>query len=113
MGIICGAGMIGLAVILTVAATVLVVVFYKLPEARSSMILVVNATSGDCLEHVFRTVEKYDKKYSVKSRNLTKESADLLIEVRLKDCDGLMKELNEIKEVASVSMVAHKGEAVY
>ena len=113
VGIICGAGMIGLAVILTVVATVLVVVFYKLPEARSSMILVVNATSSECLEHVFQTVEKYDKKYNVKSRNLTKESADLLMEIRLKDCDGLLKELNEIKEVASVSMVAHKGEAVY
>ena len=113
VGIICGAGMIGLAVILTVAATVLVVVFYKLPEARSSMILVVNATSGDCLEYVYRTVEKYDKKYSVKSRNLTKESADILMEIRLKECDALLKELNEIKEVASVSMVAHKGEAVY
>lgn len=113
VGIICGAGMPGLAVILTVVATILAAVFYKLPETRKSMLLVVNATGSECLGRVFGIVERYNKNYNVKSRNLTKESADIVMEIRLKDCDGLLKELNEIEEVASVSMVAHKGEAVY
>ena len=77
------------------------------------MLLVVNATGSECLGRVFGIVERYNKNYNVKSRNLTKESADIVMEIRLKDCDGLLKELNEIEEVASVSMVAHKGEAVY
>lgn len=115
VGIICGVGMLSLAVMLTVGATVLVLVFYKLPEARKSQLLVVNANSSECSEAVFRTVGKYDKNYKVKSRNLTKESADFVVEIRQKerDCDNLLKELNEIKEVVSVSMVAHKGDAIY
>ena len=115
LGIICGAGMLSLAVMLTVGVTILVVVFYRLPEVRGSMLLVVNASSGECAESVFRTVGKYDKSYKVKSRNLTKESADFVVEIRQKerDCDSLLMELNEIEEVVSVSMVAHRGDAVY
>lgn len=115
VGIICGAGMLSLAVMLTVGATILVLVFHKLPEARKSLLLVVNASSSECSEAVFQTVGKYDKNYKVKSRNLTKDSADFVMEIRQKDhdSDSLLKELNEIKEVVSVSMVAHKGDAVY
>lgn len=113
IGIICGAGMLGLAVMLTLGSTVLVLVFYRLPEMRKSMILVVNAAGNDCAEAIFQIVGKYDKNYSVKSRNLTKENSDFLIEVRLKDREGLLKELNGIEQVLSVSVVAHKGEAVY
>lgn len=110
IGIICGAGMLGLAVILSVAATVLVLVFYRLPEVRKSMILVVNAEDNSYAEQIFHTVGKYDKKSTIKSRNLTKSSADFIIEVRIKDNEALLKELNEIKGVVSVSLIAHQGE---
>lgn len=113
IGIICGAGMIGLALILSLAATVLVLVFYHLPDIRRSMILVINAESNALAEQIFQTVEKYDKNHSVKSRNLTKDSADFIIEVRLKDSEGLLNELNAIEGVLSVSLVAHKGDAAY
>ncbi len=113
VGIICGAGMPGLAVVLTIGATVLALVFYRLPDARKSMILVVNAAGNSCADTVFQTVEKYDRNYAVKSRNLTKENTDFLMEVRLKDYEGLLKELNEIEQVISVSLVAHKGDSVY
>lgn len=113
VGIICGAGMVGLAVMLTLGSTVLVLVFSRLPEARKSMLLVVNAANNDCAEAVFRTVSRYDKHYAVKSRSLTKENVDFLMEVRTRDSEGLLRELNEMEEVLSVSMVAHRGDAVY
>ncbi len=112
VGIICGAGMVGLAVMLTLGATALALVFYRMPEAGRSMILVVNAAGNDCAEEVFRTVSRYDRHYAVKSRNLTRDNVDFLIEVRLKDSEGLLRELNGIKDVISVSMVAHKGDSV-
>ena len=113
IGIICGAGMLGLALILSVAATVLVLVFYRLPDVRRSMILVINAENNSCAEEVFRTVAKYDKSSNVKSRNLTRESTDFLIEVRVKDREGLLNDLNQIKGVLSVSLVAHKGDTAF
>ncbi|MCM1056288.1 MAG: DUF4956 domain-containing protein [Firmicutes bacterium] len=113
VGIICGAGMPALAVMLTLGATVLALVFYRLPEVHKSMILVVNASDNSCAEKVFRIVGRYDKKYKVKSRNLTKENTDFLMELRLKDYEELLKELNAIEEVTSVSVVAHRGDSVY
>lgn len=113
VGIICGAGMLGLAAILCVGSTVLVLVFYYLPEARKSMILVVNASDNDCADLIYDTVKKYDKHYHVKSRNLTQDNVDFLMEIRVKDSERLLKELQQVKGVTSVSLVAHKGESVY
>ncbi len=113
VGIICGAGMIGLAAILCVGATLLVLVFYHLPEIRQSLILVVNASDNECADAIYAVVKKYDKHYHVKSRNLTQDNTDFLMEVRVKDSEALLKELNQVKGVTSVSLVAHKGESVY
>lgn len=112
VGIICGAGMLGLAAVLCVGVTVLALVFYHLPEIRQSMILVVNASNNDCADEIYAIVKKYDKHYHVKSRNLTKEQVDFLIEIKVKDSEVLLKELNQVKGVTSVSLVAHKGESV-
>lgn len=112
-GIICGAGMPGLAAALCVGSTVLVLVFYHLPEVRKSMILVVNASDNDCADMVYAAVKKYDKHYHVKSRNLSQGNVDFLMEIRVKDSEQLLKELQQVKGVVSVSLVAHKGEAIY
>lgn len=113
IGIICGAGMPGMAVMLSLGATALVFIFYRLPEVRKSMILVINARNNECAPIVFEMVAKYDKNYAVKSRNLTKTETDFVLEIRLKNYEDLLKELNQLDAVISVSIVAHKGEAVY
>lgn len=113
VGIICGAGMIGLAAVLCISATVLVLIFYHLPEARKSMILVINAENNDCAEEVYTVVKRFDRHYHVKSRNLTQDNVDFLLEIRVKDSEELLKEVNQVNGVISVSLIAHKGEAVY
>ena len=109
IGIICGAGMLGLALIMTIGSNVL----YHVPDMRKSMILVVHAESNSYAESIYEIVRKYDKYYSVKSRNLTKENSEFLLEIRLKNYEELLKGLNGIGGVISVSLVAHKGEAIY
>lgn len=113
IGIICGAGMVGLAVALCVGVTVLVLLFYHLPEARESMILVVNATDNNCAEAIYNIVKKYDKHYHVKSRNLTQDAVDFLLEIKVKNSEALLEELSQLKSITNVSLVAHKGESVY
>lgn len=76
---------------LSLGATVLMLVFYRFPEVRKSVLLVVNAEDNDCAEQVFQAVSRYDRHYSVKSRNLTEDNVDFLMEVRLKNYEGLLK----------------------
>lgn len=113
IGIICGAGLPGLAVILSFGATILVLTFYWIPESRRSMLLLVNAEDNDCAEEIFQILQKYDRHYNVKSRNLTRENVDFLIEIRLKKYEELLNELRKINKVTSVSLVAHKGDSIY
>lgn len=112
-GIISGAGMAELAVMLSVIVTVLMVVFYYMPEQRKSMLLSVNAEGYDTAEEIWKTVQKYDKHCREKSRNMAQGRMDMLLEIRLKNYEPLLQELNSMKGIKAVSLIAHKGDAVY
>lgn len=113
VGIICGAGMPFLSMALSLVLTVIIIIFYRMPEVRKSMILVVNANTNNCAEEIYSIVEKYDKGYKIKSRNVSKENADFLFEIRIKDYEKLLQELNEFDDIKTASIISHKGDAVY
>ncbi len=112
VGIICGAGMLGLAIILCVGSTILVLIFYYFPETRPSMILAVSAADNDCAEEIYTIIKKYDKHYIVKSRNLSKDCVEFLLEIRLKDREELLRDLSQVKAIISVSLISNKGEVI-
>ena len=58
-------------------------------------------------------VKKYCSLHKVKARNLTQSSLNMAIEVRVKEEGKLVKELMEVKEVTSASLVAHDGEVTF
>ncbi len=113
VGVICGAAMPGLAVVLSIGCAALILLFYRIPENRKSMILVINADSNECADKIYETVSKYDSKYHIKSRNLTQGSVDFLMEIRVTDYEGLLKELQNVESVISVSVVSNQGESVF
>ncbi|MDY4508119.1 MAG: DUF4956 domain-containing protein [Candidatus Faecousia sp.] len=82
IGIICGAGMAQIAVILSVGLTVGLLFLDKLPVAKAPMILVVNAQGLETEGAVCQAVAKYAKHYSVKSRNVSAQTLDLVLELR-------------------------------
>lgn len=111
VGIISGAGMIGLAIAVSVLVTVLMLVFYRVPEIRKSLILAINLSDYEKVAEVLQIVKKYDAHYSEKSRNISGGRVDMLLEIRLKDYEELLKELNAVESMQSVSMIAHRGDA--
>ena len=112
-GIISGAGMVELAIMLSVIVTVLMVVFYYMPEQRKSVLLSVNVEGYDTTEEILKAVKKYDKHCKEKSRNMAQGKMDMLLEIRLKNYEPLLQELNSLKGIKAVSLIAHKGDAVY
>jgi len=113
VGIICGAGLAQVAVILSVVVTVGILVLDRFPVAKAPMILVVNSTSHDAEALVTAIVEKYTKSYKVKSRNLTSSTLDLVVELRVLKGDGLVKEIISLEGVTSASLLAHDGEVTF
>ncbi len=113
VGIICGAGLAQVAVILSVVVTVGIFVLDKLPVAKAPMILVVNAVSHDAEDAVAAVIEKYTKSYKVKSRNLTQSTADLVIELRVSKSSELVKEIIKLEGISSASLLSHDGEVTF
>lgn len=58
-------------------------------------------------------IKKYCSLYKVKARNLAKEHLDMAIEVHVKEEAKLVKELLNIEQVSSASLVAHDGEVTF
>ena len=113
VGIICGAGLAQIAVILSVGLTVGILLLEKLPVAKAPMILVVNADGLDAEERICAAVARFAKHYSVKSRNVTAGAVDLVLELRTAQGAELVKAVNDLEGIRSVSLMSHDGEVSF
>jgi len=113
VGIICGAGLAQIAIILSVIITVGILVLDHMPVAKAPMILVVNAEDLDAEDAVTDTVKKYTKYLQVKSRNMTDASLDLVMELRTNEGSSLVRDVKKIAGVTAVSLLAHDGEVTF
>ena len=113
MGIICGTGLAEIAIILSIIVTAGILVLNGLPVAKAPLILVVNASDLDAEEAVLEVVRKYAKHLTVKSRNMTKESLDLIIELRTDSGSKLVRDVLGMESVTSASLMAHDGEVTF
>ena len=113
VGIICGAGLAEIAVVLSLILTVGIVVLNYLPVAKAPMILVVNSNNIDIEEEVINVTNKYAKYPVVKARNVCADKLDLTIELRTKNGKELVKELIGINGVESVNLLKHDGEVTF
>ncbi|MBQ8116701.1 MAG: DUF4956 domain-containing protein [Lachnospiraceae bacterium] len=111
IGIICGAGLYGMALILSLCVTIVILVLESMPAASASMLLILNAEEAGVEDEVTAIVEKYARYYRVKSRNLTKNGLDLVMELRIKTNEAeMVREINKLPKVESVSLLSHDGE---
>lgn len=113
VGIICGAGLAQIAVILSVVITIGILILDHMPVAKAPMILVINADDLDVEQVVSQTVKKYVKHFNVKSRNMTESSLDLVLELRTSQGGQLLREVIALNGVVSASLLAHDGEVTF
>ena len=113
VGIICGAGLAQVAVILSIVITLGIMILDWMPVAKAPMILVVNAADLKAEKSVTGIVAAYDKHYHVKSRNMTATSLDLIIELRTAEGEELVSRVMQQSGILSVSLLAHDGEATF
>lgn len=110
IGIICGAGLHSVAVLLSVMVTIALVILEIVPEQKGAALLVVNCTDLDCMKTVCNIIKKYTKKCKIKSRNITKHGVDAVIEIKCREEETLLSELTVLEGVVNVSFVNHSGE---
>ena len=111
VGIICGAGLYGIALMLSLCVTIVVFFLDFFPAVNAPMLLVMNAQDDKVEEEVMRIVSRYARYYRVKSRNLTKCGMDMVVELRVKKGEAeMVRAINALQGVESVSLLCHDGE---
>ena len=113
VGIICGVGLAKIAILLSVFLTLGILILDRLPVARASQILVINTSDPAAEEKIVNLVTRYAKTSTVKSRNMTKTSLELIVELRTDSGSELLRELLETEAVESASLLTHDGEVTF
>ena len=113
VGIICGAGLAQVAIILSIVLTLGIMILDWMPVAKAPMILVVNATDLKAEKPVAEVVAAYDKHYNVKSRNMTASTLDLIIELRTVQGAELIEQVMSLEGILSASLLSHDGEVTF
>lgn len=113
VGIICGARLYVIAVILCVFVTVVLFALDKVPAAKAPKILVVNASDVDAEDAILEVVDGLCSYYKVKSRSLSADQLDMVVELRVKEEKELVNGIHELEAVQNVSLLAHDGEVTF
>ncbi len=111
-GIICGAGLVEIAIILSVIATIVIFALDRIPVIKTPMILVVNA-GADSDAEILEKIRENTSYYEEKSRVITDGVLELVYELRTKDGALLSKAVSAVSGVNSVSVMSHDGEVSF
>ncbi|MBR6477100.1 MAG: DUF4956 domain-containing protein [Lachnospiraceae bacterium] len=112
-GIICGVGLAEIAVVLCIILTLGIVVLDKIPVAKAPLLLVVNASDVSLEKKITEVVVKYSKYHTVKSRNMSAGSLDVIVELRTSAGSELLQDVLSIEGVTHASLLSHDGEATF
>ena len=111
-GIIIGARLVGLAVVLSLVVTCLLFLFQWIPESKSSMLLMVKSGKIGNAADITSVVRNYDSHAQLKSKSIFGDTMDMVYEIKLPKDEKILEDLRGIEGIQSVSLVSHKGEAI-
>ena len=110
MGIITGAGLFKLAILLSLAATVLILGLDLIPSFRAPCMLVVSGASDMKEADLIACVKRSCPRIRMRSRNINKRGLEWILEVAVKDGSELVSNVAELPGVVSVNLMSHDGE---
>lgn len=113
IGIICGVGLYHVAAVVSIMVTIVIFALDMIPVAKVPMILVVRTAYTDMQEDILSVVAEASKYYKVKSRNMTGNQLNMIIELRTRDEIKLMDNIWNLEGVEYASLLDHDGEVTY
>lgn len=109
VGIICGAGLLEVAVEASILITIVMLLLHFVPNVKPALLLLVNGTDSK----IQAELEQVLKFYKIKSRNMTGTGIDMIVELKTKDEGALMEKVLAIPAVESATLMTHDGEITY
>ena len=109
-GIICGAGLYKVAVILAICVTIAIAILRLIPQRRTNSLLFVGHRGNLSTDDIIKAVEGFGKVVSVKSVNTTASGTSMAFEVTVTYPDKMVSAIRGLDGVDTVSVVSHDGE---
>ena len=109
-GIMCGVGLVALALLLCVVMTILVVLLQKVPNAKASSVVVLRTSKETDWDAVRGLLNQYGKNVKQKSRCVQAGQTEVIFELFTKEEDKLIAELEKLETVDQISFLTHDGE---
>lgn len=110
VGIICGAGLFEVALMVSLIATVGIFVLEYLPGNKKPYLLIINGTKEMDEDTIVKSVEQKSSYHKVKASNRKKNGMDMILEVKTKQEKELLAELENVNGVEQISLLTHEGE---
>lgn len=109
-GIVCGAGLYELSILVALAVTAGIFFLQALPMSASPYLLILKLSGSEAEASVLELLKKHSPKYKLDSKSIRNGSANLIFEVRAKNVSALVDEVSKIPGVQSASVMHHSGE---
>lgn len=109
-GIVCGAGMFEIAIMVALMTTIGMMILEYMPGNRKTYLLIINGNSHLQEEEVLDAIKPFVKKCKVKTRNIKKMGSDYIFEVDTKQEKELVEVLRKIENIEQLSLLHHEGE---
>ena len=108
-GIICGCQLFPVAIITSIAVTILLVILNNLHFGRKPYVVIIHST-GEIEEKIRRIFRQYCRGYRIKSRNFTTNGVDYAIEATIRKPKELAHRLNNAKRVEKFSIIEYDAD---
>lgn len=111
VGIICGVGLVVLAVFLCMAMTGMILLLQVVPNARASSIIVLRSSDDDVdWSTVYEMLGRHGKNVKEKSRSHRSGQTEIIYELVTKEEDTIIKELKNYGSIEQINFLSHDGE---
>lgn len=113
IGIVTGAGLFKLSVIMSIFITIGIVAFNLIPAISSPELLVLKVENPGAEQSAMDVIRRYTNALKVDSKSSTKGAITLIIEVKTKEGSRLIDEITGINGVISATIMKHEGEVKF
>ncbi|PHU35511.1 DUF4956 domain-containing protein [Pseudobutyrivibrio ruminis] len=109
-GIICGAGLFSLGVLIAVFVTIGIVLLNLVPAFSAPQLLILKLNDSAAEKQAIDVVKKNASSFKVDSKSATSSAVTLIIEVKTKSGSDMVNELVGLGSVISATLMEHEGE---
>lgn len=110
VGIICGAGQYGIAILASLAVTAMIFLLDLFRMPRAPYVLVLNTEKEMDEALLLKTMKEHSRNVKVKTRNRTMSGRNYVIQLNTEKEDELMNACQALPGVINLSLLSHDGE---